>query len=130
MLLKFYLHLLIYREGSKKDLFTQESDYPSLAEVKQRIQDILTEIQSHRREVRLTLKAPALDYTTVLGTEFLVEVKNSNLGLVPNDWMKISSTKSVTRYHTPFVMEAYKRLSQQRERLEAVCEQAWIHFLR
>ncbi|XP_056232941.1 DNA mismatch repair protein Msh3 isoform X1 [Seriola aureovittata] len=117
------------KSGNKTELFSDLSGFPVLQERREQIQTVLNEIQDHRKEIRLTLKAPAFDYATVSGQEFLIEVKNSLSSTVPPDWVKISSTKAVSRYHSPFLVERYKKLLQLREQLLLDCQREWIGFL-
>ncbi|KAM9744377.1 DNA mismatch repair protein Msh3 isoform 1-T1 [Menidia menidia] len=115
--------------GNKTELFSDLSGFPVLQERTKEIQTVLCEIQEHRKDIRLMLKAPALDYTTVSGLEFLIEVKNSLSSIVPHDWVKVSSTKAVGRYHSPFLVERYKKLQQLREQLLLDCQREWTNFL-
>uniref|UniRef100_A0AAQ5ZM00 DNA mismatch repair protein MSH3 n=1 Tax=Amphiprion ocellaris TaxID=80972 RepID=A0AAQ5ZM00_AMPOC len=115
--------------GNKTELFSDLSGFPVLQERTEQIRSVLGEIQDHRRDVRLTLKAPALDYTAVSGQEFLIEVKNSLSSNIPPDWVKISSTKAVSRYHSPFLVDRYKKLLQLREQLLLDCQREWTSFL-
>ncbi|KAM4579523.1 DNA mismatch repair protein Msh3 isoform 2-T2 [Fundulus diaphanus] len=117
------------KSGNKTELFSDLSGFPVLKERMSQIQSVLSEIQAHRKEVRLVLKSPALDYTTVSGQEFLIEVKNSLSSVVPSDWVKISSTKAVSRYQSPFLVERYKKLQQLREQLLLDCQREWTRFL-
>ncbi|XP_039658069.1 DNA mismatch repair protein Msh3 isoform X4 [Perca fluviatilis] len=117
------------KSGNKTELFSDLSGFPVLQERREQIQTVIDEIQDHREEVQQTLKAPALDYTTVSGQEFLIEVKNSLTSAVPPDWVKISSTKAVSRYHSPFLVERYKKLLQLREQLLLDCQREWTNFL-
>ncbi|XP_013390152.1 DNA mismatch repair protein Msh3-like [Lingula anatina] len=117
------------KEGDKCNLITDESQFPDVVRIKAEIAQVTTSIHNHRRDVRLTLKAPALDYVTVSGQEFLIEVKNSNLKLVPSDWKKISITKAVSRFHSPFIVKAYQKLNELREQLIHECNKAWLEFL-
>lgn len=117
------------KSGNKTELFSDLSDFPVLRERREQIQEVVDDIYEHRKEIRLTLKAPALDYTAVSGQEFLIEVKNSLSSAVPLDWVKISSTKAVSRYHSPFLVERYKNLQQLREQLLLDCQREWINFL-
>uniref|UniRef100_A0A8D3E1Z3 MutS homolog 3 (E. coli) n=1 Tax=Scophthalmus maximus TaxID=52904 RepID=A0A8D3E1Z3_SCOMX len=117
------------KTGNKTELFSDLSGFPVLQERREQIQSVLGEIQDHRKEIRLKLKAPALDYATVSGQEFLIEVKNSQASTVPPDWVKISSTKAVGRYHSAFLVERYKTLQQLRGQLLLDCQREWIHFL-
>ncbi|XP_074495491.1 DNA mismatch repair protein Msh3 isoform X2 [Sebastes fasciatus] len=117
------------KSGNKTELFSDLSGFPVLQERREQIQSVVDEIQDHRKEVRLALKSPALDYTTVSGLEFLIEVKNSLSSTVPPDWAKISSTKAVGRYHSPFLAERYKKLLQLREQLLLDSQREWTNFL-
>ncbi|XP_044052269.1 DNA mismatch repair protein Msh3 isoform X2 [Siniperca chuatsi] len=117
------------KSGNKTELFSDLSGFPVLQERREQIQTVLNEIQDHRKEIRLMLKAPALDYITVSGQEFLIEVKNSLSSTVPPGWVKISSTKAVSRFHSPFLVEHYKKLLQLREQLLLDCQREWTNFL-
>ena len=117
------------KDGDKTNLFTDLKNFPKVQARKDDIDNVLAEIQGHRREVRLTLRQPALDFITVSGAEFLIEVKNKDIKVVPDSWTKISSTKQVSRFHSPFIVEAYKRLCQSREQLVLECNEAWQDFL-
>lgn len=39
------------------------------------------------------------------------------------------STKTLVRYHSPFLVEHYKKLLQIREQLQLDCQKEWIRFL-
>ncbi|XP_037337480.2 DNA mismatch repair protein Msh3 isoform X2 [Pungitius pungitius] len=117
------------KTGNKTELFSDLSGFPVLQERREQMQAVVSQIQDHRKEIRRTLKAPTLDYVTVSGQEFLIEVKNSLSSIVPPDWVKISSTKAVSRYHSPFLAERYKKLLQLREQLLLDCQREWTNFL-
>ncbi|KAL2092081.1 hypothetical protein ACEWY4_011879 [Coilia grayii] len=117
------------KKGDKTELFADLTDFPLIRGRKEEMQTVLQEITEHRREVRLTLKNPSLDYVTVSGQEFLIEVKNSMSSMVPGDWIKINSTKVVGRYHTPFIAEKHRHLLRLREQLVIDCGREWINFL-
>ncbi|KTG41110.1 hypothetical protein cypCar_00014468, partial [Cyprinus carpio] len=117
------------KTGNKTEMFVDLTDFPVIRNRKEEIQSVLSDIMEHRREVRLVLKNPSLDYTTVSGQQFLIEVKNSMSSIVPADWVKINSTKIVGRYHTPFIVEKHRRLQQLREQLVIDCNHEWINFL-
>ncbi|XP_031426428.1 DNA mismatch repair protein Msh3 [Clupea harengus] len=117
------------KKGDKTALFSDLTDFPLIRERKGEIQAALLEIQEHRREVRLIMRNPSLDYVTVSGQEFLIEVKNSMSATVPGDWIKINSTKVVGRYHTPFIVEKHRQLLRLREQLVIDCGREWINFL-
>uniref|UniRef100_A0A4W5KPE9 MutS homolog 3 (E. coli) n=1 Tax=Hucho hucho TaxID=62062 RepID=A0A4W5KPE9_9TELE len=117
------------KSGDKRELFCDLSGFPVLQGRRAEIQSVLTEIQDHRREVRYTLRTPTLDYVRVGGQEFLIEVKNSMVSVVPSDWVKISSTKAVSRYQSPYLIERCRSLSQLREQLLIDSQKEWTNFL-
>ncbi len=57
-------------------MFVDEAKYPTLLHHKKNIEDILSEIKDHRKEVRLALRLPGLDYSTVMGTEVWANFSN------------------------------------------------------
>ncbi|GFO41051.1 DNA mismatch repair protein msh3 [Plakobranchus ocellatus] len=85
--------IYIFRDNDMPNLFVDDLEDESVSSVyatKENINEILREIQDHRKEVRIALRQPGLNYTTVLQTEFLIEVKNTQLISVPSDWTQIS----------------------------------------
>ncbi|XP_033634237.1 DNA mismatch repair protein Msh3-like [Asterias rubens] len=117
------------KEGNKTSLFCDTSTYPGVVRCESDITKVLGQIHDHRKEIRRILRKPTLEYVTVSGLEFLIEVKNSLLKEAPNDWTKISSTKQVTRFHSPFIVKSFRKLSQLREQLTIECQKAWLQFL-
>ncbi|XP_066274176.1 DNA mismatch repair protein Msh3-like isoform X1 [Branchiostoma lanceolatum] len=115
--------------GMKNDLFEDWSQFPAVMKTKEEIDVVTAALRDHRREIRLTLKNPSQDYVMVGGVEFLVEVRNNLLELVPQDWTKVSATKTATRYHTPVAREMYTMLQRLREQLTLDCQQAWLNFV-
>ncbi|NXX97226.1 MSH3 protein, partial [Centropus bengalensis] len=70
----------------------------------------------------------------------MIEVKNCHKSSVPPDWVMIitlisylsflsSSTKAVSRFHSPFIIENYRHLNQLREQLVLDCSAEWLKFL-
>ncbi|NXM82932.1 MSH3 protein, partial [Oenanthe oenanthe] len=59
----------------------------------------------------------------------LIEVKNSHKSSVPSDWVMVSSTRAVSRFHSPFVTRQYRELQRLRERLVLACTAEWLSFL-
>ncbi|XP_077572207.1 DNA mismatch repair protein Msh3-like [Stigmatopora nigra] len=115
--------------GNKTELFADPSSFPALRKRRAQIQEVLRRLEDHLKDVRRVLKNPALDYVTVAGQEFMIEVKNRQSSLVPDNWLKVGGTKLVSRYHSPFVAEHLKKLLQLRERLLSDCQKEWSLFL-
>ncbi|XP_028616023.1 DNA mismatch repair protein Msh3 isoform X2 [Grammomys surdaster] len=115
--------------GDKTELFKDLSDFPLIKRRKNEIQEVIHSIQMHLQELRKILKLPSLQYVTVSGQEFMIEIKNSAVSCIPPDWVKVGSTKAVSRFHPPFIVENYRRLNQLREQLVLDCNAEWLDFL-
>ncbi|XP_062369550.1 DNA mismatch repair protein Msh3 [Cinclus cinclus] len=129
---KQYLKILneeAAKAGDKTQLFKDLTDFPAIRKKKEEIQDVLSKIQLHLPDIRKQIKNPSAEYVTVSGQEFLIEVKNSHKSSVPSDWVMVSSTKAVSRFHSPFITENYRTLQQLREQLVLDCSAEWLCFL-
>ncbi|XP_017928384.1 DNA mismatch repair protein Msh3 isoform X5 [Manacus vitellinus] len=129
---KHYLKILneeAAKTGDKTQLFKDLTDFPVIRKKKEDIQGVLSKIQLHLPDIRKQIKNPSAEYVTVSGQEFLIEVKNSHKSSVPSDWVMISSTKAVSRFHTPFIIENYRHLNQLQEKLILDCSAEWLNFL-
>uniref|UniRef100_A0A8D2PVN9 DNA mismatch repair protein MSH3 n=1 Tax=Zosterops lateralis melanops TaxID=1220523 RepID=A0A8D2PVN9_ZOSLA len=129
---KQYLKILneeAAKTGDKTQLFKDLTDFPVIRKKKEEIQDVLSKIQLHLPDIRKQIKNPSAEYVTVSGQEFLIEVKNSHKSSVPSDWVMVSSTKAVSRFHSPFIIENYRVLQQLREQLVLDCSAEWLCFL-
>ncbi|XP_045427627.1 DNA mismatch repair protein Msh3 isoform X2 [Pipistrellus kuhlii] len=115
--------------GDKTELFKDLSDFPLIKKRKDEIQEVTDKIQIHLQEIRKILKNPSAQYVTVSGQEFMIEVKNSAVACIPTDWIKVGSTKAVSRFHSPFIVENYRHLNQLREQLVLDCNAEWLDFL-
>uniref|UniRef100_A0A8C2M3Q9 DNA mismatch repair protein MSH3 n=1 Tax=Cricetulus griseus TaxID=10029 RepID=A0A8C2M3Q9_CRIGR len=115
--------------GDKTELFKDLTDFPLIKKRKDEIQEVTQSIQMHLQELRKMLNRPSLQYVTVSGQEFMIEIKNSAVSCIPADWVKVGSTKAVSRFHPPFIVENYRRLNQLREQLVLDCSAEWLDFL-
>nr|XP_031530349.1 DNA mismatch repair protein Msh3 isoform X6 [Vicugna pacos] len=121
--------LLKLRSGDKTELFSDLSDFPLIKKRKDEIQEVTYKIQIHLQEIRKILKNPSAQYVTVSGQEFMIEIKNFAVSCIPTDWVKVGSTKAVSRFHSPFIVENYRHLNQLREQLVLDCNAEWLDFL-
>ncbi|XP_037385883.1 DNA mismatch repair protein Msh3 isoform X2 [Talpa occidentalis] len=115
--------------GDKTELFKDLSDFPLIKKRKDEIKEVTDKIQIHLQEIRKILKNPSIQYVTVSGQEFMIEIKNSAVSYIPTDWVKVGSTKAVSRFHSPFIVENYRHLNQLREQLVLDCNSEWLDFL-
>ncbi|XP_074935705.1 DNA mismatch repair protein Msh3 [Phalacrocorax aristotelis] len=129
---KHYLEVIneeAAKAGDKTQLFKDLTDFPAIKKKKEEILDVLSKMQLHLLGVRKQIKNSSVEYVTVSGQEFLIEVKNAHKASVPTDWVMISSTKTVSRFHSPFIIENYRHLNQLREQLVLDCSAEWMNFL-
>ncbi|XP_077203599.1 DNA mismatch repair protein Msh3 isoform X3 [Paroedura picta] len=129
---KNYLSMLneeAAKTGDKTQLFRDLKNFPIIKKRKDEIEAVLYQMQLHLQDIRKKLNGLSVNYVTVSGQEFQIEVKNSLVSSIPPDWIKVSSTKSVSRFHTPFIVENYRRLNQLHEQLVLDCSAEWLRFL-
>ncbi|KAG8992221.1 Mismatch repair protein msh3 [Tulasnella sp. JGI-2019a] len=101
----------------KADLWLDDEKYPALDDCKYSIAAIEGELDEELKAIRKLLKRPSLNYTSVAGNEYLIEVRHAESKKIPVEWMRVSSTKAVLRYHTPLVKKKLAEREQQRETL-------------
>ncbi|XP_077318590.1 DNA mismatch repair protein Msh3 [Lithobates pipiens] len=117
------------KAGNKTELFKDLTDFPLISERKAEIKEVISQIHHHLTDVRKILQNPSISYNSVSGQEFLIEVKNSLVSKVPSNWVTVSSTKAVSRFHSPFIVEHYRHLNRLREQLVLDCNTEWLRFL-
>ena len=118
------------RKGVKEHLFREP-----VPENVQDAQDCLSlaasELEAELLDVRRILKRPRLEFMSVSQEDFLIEVKIADAKkLVPDNWVKINSTKKAYRYRTPAIIRKMNELEQCKERLAAAAKDAYQSFLR
>ncbi|KAJ1532088.1 hypothetical protein ONE63_000717 [Megalurothrips usitatus] len=118
------------KEGNKTKLLKDFSDFPNVLELMKDIETTVRSLDELRPEISKRLSLFSVQYTSVSGQEYLIEVKNTNAKCVPENWRKISSTKQVGRYRPPAVDRLFGELQRLREMLKAECQLAWIGLLR
>ncbi|RXK40429.1 DNA mismatch repair protein MSH3 [Tremella mesenterica] len=115
-------------ENDEANLWVDPDRYPDLQDAKDCISVCESELDQHLKDIRKILKRPTLNYVTVSGIEFLVEVPVRDSKSVPARWMKISSTKHVVRFHTPDILRITKEREQHKETLTAAGRRALAAF--
>lgn len=122
------LNLKQARENDVANLWADPDRFPDIQDVKDCISVCEMELNEHLMELRKILKKPTLRYITVSGIEYLVEVPIRDTKIVPAQWMKISATRTVNRYHTPKILAITKERTQHLEKLSIVAREAFIAF--
>ncbi|XP_062941752.1 DNA mismatch repair protein Msh3 isoform X5 [Cynocephalus volans] len=97
----------------------------AVSEVLHSESNVFGQIENHLR------KLPDIErgLCSIYHKKFMIEVKNSAVSCIPTDWVKVGSTKAVSRFHSPFVVENYRHLNQLREQLVLDCSAEWLDFL-
>ncbi|KAL3205283.1 hypothetical protein MRX96_011181 [Rhipicephalus microplus] len=110
-------------------LFKELSDYPDLLKCYEDVFNIEQMLLSLRKDIAVQLGVATFDYKTVNGLPFLVEVPIQKTSMLPRDWFKISSTKTVSRFRPPAVESLYKDLCVAKEVALMQSRKSWLTFL-
>lgn len=95
-----------------------------------KVDEVKDLLQEELKEVRKVLNRPNLNYVTNLKEEYLIEVRNGKMvDMLPDDWIKISGTKTVSRFRSPNITALYKRLQYHNDMLIKCCDKAYGNFL-
>ncbi|KAG0322860.1 Mismatch repair protein msh3 [Dissophora globulifera] len=119
------------RKDDKLLMFQEDviaDKWPEILEHRNNIIKTEEELAAHLEQVRKLLREPRLEFATVSGIEYLVEVKNKETAKVPKSWVKISGTKQVSRFHTPDAIQLIQAKTQHQERLVLACDKAFLSF--
>jgi len=120
-------------EAAKADdkyaFFREEMESEDIMMHKLGIASVEQDLDAHRPVAADKIKKKKIDYVTVAGIEYLIEVENSHIQNVPASWVKISGTKKVSRFHTPEVVGLVRERDQHKEALAAACDVAFAKLL-
>ncbi|KAK4227493.1 muts domain V-domain-containing protein [Podospora fimiseda] len=119
------------RKDDKYEFFRDEEETDDITNHKLGIVAVEQDLDEHRKEAAAKLKSKTpVNYVTVSGIEFLIEVPNTDVKKVPASWAKISGTKKVSRFHTPEVIRLINERDQNKEALAAACDAAFAELLK
>lgn len=120
------------KDDDKYAFFRDEHETETISEHKFGIASVEQDLDALRRIAadKLGKKHP-IDYHTVAGIDYLIEVENLSptIKKVPASWTKISGTKKVSRYHPPEVVKFMRERDQHKESLAAACDKAYKDLL-
>ena len=118
------------KEDDKYNFFRDEYESESIVEHKLGIVSVEQELDAHRVIAAEKLGKKKVDYVTVAGIEYLIEVDNVHTKRVPASWAKISGTKKTSRYHSPEVVKLIRERDQHKEALAAACDTTFSDLLK
>ncbi|KAL9597411.1 MAG: hypothetical protein Q9219_005164 [cf. Caloplaca sp. 3 TL-2023] len=117
------------KDDDRYAFFREEFESEQIEEHKLGIAGVEHELDEHRSAAAEKIKTKKVEYVTVAGIEYLIEVDNSILKKVPASWIKVSGTKKVSRFHTPEVVRLIRERDQHKEALAAACDVAFSALL-
>ncbi|KAJ1849581.1 Mismatch repair protein msh3, partial [Coemansia sp. RSA 2708] len=118
------------RSGRKENMFTHGPQFDKVQTYHARIAAIEHELQEHAGLIRQELKDGSFEFKSISGIDYLIDIKNTKAKSVPLNWVKISGTKSNSRFHTPFISEKLAERERCRESLQQAARSAYTEFLR
>ncbi|KAJ3880958.1 DNA mismatch repair protein MSH3 [Lentinula edodes] len=116
-------------EGRKDQLWLDKEKYPRIEETRMGLHAVEIELREMLKTVRKILKRPSLEYETVAGEEFLVEVEKSARIDIPVSWRLISATKSKARYRPSDVQLKLEERYRWQETLDIEANHAYSLFM-
>ncbi|KAI7354238.1 DNA mismatch repair protein [Hortaea werneckii] len=117
------------KDDDKYSFFRDEHETDDITNHKVGIAAVEHDLNEFRTVAAEKLKKKRVDYVTVAGIEYLIELDNTQLKNLPASWAKISGTKKVSRYHAPEVMKLTRERDQQKEALANACDAAFQSLL-
>ncbi|KAK6370366.1 Mismatch repair protein msh3 [Lithohypha guttulata] len=126
------INLHAAKSDDKYAFFQEDHETETISEHKFGIASVENDLEALRTVAaeKLGRKRP-VDYVTVAGIDFLVEVENASAAIkkVPASWIKVSGTKKVSRFHPPEVVKLVRERDQHKESLAAACDTAFEALL-
>jgi DNA mismatch repair protein MSH3 len=119
------------KDDDKYSFFREEFESEGIIDHRLGIAAVEHDLEQHRDVAASKLGRKTVQYATVAGIEFLIEVENTKTALakVPASWVKISNTKKCSRFHTPEVIKLIRERDQHKESLAAACDEAFERFM-
>ena len=117
------------RADDKYAFFREEMESDDITAHKLGIASVEQDLDAHRTVAAAKVKKKSVEYVTVAGIEYLIEIDNDKLKSVPASWAKISGTKKVSRFHSPEVVRYIRERDQHKEALAAACDKAFSKLL-
>ncbi|KAG6331292.1 hypothetical protein ID866_7797 [Astraeus odoratus] len=114
--------------GNKVSLWKDSRKFPTLPELELLVKTVESDLSEELKRIRKLLRMPSLQWTTILGFEYLVEVKKADNRAIPDNW-ELVSTKHMRRYYPPTVKKLLQERAQHQELLAAEANKAYRSFL-
>jgi DNA mismatch repair protein MSH3 len=118
------------KDNDKYNFFRESSETDGIKDHKVGILAVEQDLNEFKAVAAEKLKRKnPVDYITVAGIEFLIQLDNTQLKNVPASWAKISGTKKFSRYHPPEIVQLLRERDQHKEALANACDAAFADLL-
>lgn len=99
----------------------------NIIQIQKDIDNIRQELNEELINIRKILKRPHVNYKNE--TEYLIEIRNTQIKGVPQDWIKVNDTKLLSRFLTPECSKLVDKLQYHKDLLKNECELQYNNFL-
>ncbi|RYG67647.1 MutS family DNA mismatch repair protein [archaeon] len=124
------------QEGSISSIFTEEAEtnIPELHHLAEQQALARIKLQEILEKIRTEVRIPSLQFVSLRTgatsvVEHLIELPASFSKPVPSNWVKVSNTKSVMRFHTPEILRAQQDLYSVRDEIKLTTDRVWQKFI-
>lgn len=122
-------------EASLSGIFTAAAEVaiPELVNLSAVLHENQRQLAAALDKARIVLRMPGLQFSTLRSganskTEHLLELPIKFAGQIPDNWLKVSATKQVNRFHTPDILSAQDALYHVRDEIKYAGERHWQAF--
>ena len=103
-------------------------DHPEeILKIQRNIEGIKSELKEELKKIKKILARPYLEYKNE--SEYLIEIRNTQVNKIPDDWVKVNNTKVVSRFSTPETVRLVQKLDYQKDILIEECNREYKRFL-
>ncbi|KAJ1651276.1 Mismatch repair protein msh3 [Dispira simplex] len=117
-------------QGNLVTLVNHGGRVPQLASLQSTISTIDAHLAAYLDILKHQLGLPKLIYAHVNNLEYQLEIDNRYLDQVPEDWIRSSATKQVTRFRTRKIVAWLERKQCLEEELLEVCNEYYYQYVR
>lgn len=100
----------------------------NIIRIQSNINEIKNELLEELMNIRKLLKRPHLSYRDEV--EYLIEVRNTQVKDLPEDWVIVNTTKMISRFHTPRTRKLIEKLQYNNDLLYKECNDEYIEFVK
>ena len=103
--------------------------YDEIQTSNDKIQNVYNELDEELLNIREITKNKGLKYLKINNEPYLIEIRKSNINIIPNDWTRISATANCIRFRSPQTIKLYKKLKYYEELHKQLCNRLFEEFI-